>query len=430
VGKHGISEGRGVSSQVAAGSAFAPTADILRADEAVAALVAAVAPVEGHEDVALFDADGRVLALDLVARRTVPPLDNAAMDGYAVRCVDLLGAETRLPVGGRIAAGSTLGRPVRAGEALRIFTGAPVPEGADAVIPQERATAEDGFVRLPPTAAGSNVRPAGENFRCGDMLLKAGKRLLPQDVAHAASAGHATLPVRRRPEIALFSTGDEVREPGFDSDPGTIINSNVYVLHGLVRRLGCVPRYLGIVPDRPDVLRAALAEAVGSGVDAILTTGGVSMGEEDHVKSVVESLGQLDFWRIAIRPGRPLAFGRVGAVPFIGLPGNPVAAMVTFLMFARSMLLRLAGAEVGPPERFPAIAGFSFKKRAGRREWLRGTVGRDSAGRLVAQRFPNEGSGVFSSVVASTGLIELHEDMRDVAAGDTVEYRPFSGLLA
>lgn len=409
---------------------FGPADALLRTEAAVAALTAAVAPVEGVEDVALFDADGRVLAGDLVAQRTVPPLDNAAVDGYAVRSADLVIDETRLPVGGRVAAGSTLGRPIRPGEAVRIFTGAPVPEGADAVIPQERAKVEDGFVSLPTATPGTNVRPAGENFRCGDVLLRAGKRLLPQDMGHAASAGYATLTVRRRPVVALFSTGDEVREPGFDDGPATIVNSNVYFLHGLVRRLGCLPRYLGIVPDRRSALAQALSAAVGSGVDAILTTGGVSMGEEDHVKAAVESLGHLDFWRIAVRPGRPLAFGHVGTVPFIGLPGNPVAAFVTFLMFARPMLLRLAGAGDCPPTRIPVTAGFALRKRPGRREWLRGTVTRENDGRLLARRFLNEGSGVFSSVIASTGLIELSEDMGDIAVGDTLDYLPYDSLLA
>jgi molybdopterin molybdotransferase len=203
----------------------------------------------------------------------------------------------------------------------------------------------------------------------------------------------------------------------------------MYTLFGLVKRLGCEPVYLGILPDRPAELEAALAKAADSGADAIMTTGGVSMGEEDHVKGVVESLGALHFWRIAIKPGRPLAFGRVGNVPFVGLPGNPVAATVTFLMFARPLLLRLAGAIVRAPQRVPVAAAFSYKKRPGRREWLRGTLATDETGRLAANRFPNEGSGIFSSVVASTGLIELHEDMGPVQPGDTVQYLAFSELL-
>jgi molybdopterin molybdotransferase len=226
----------------------------------------------------------------------------------------------------------------------------------------------------------------------------------------------------------LFATGDEVREPGGPVEPGTIVNSNSYVLHGLLRRLGCEPVYLGIIKDREDLLRDALAKAADDGVDAIMTTGGVSVGEEDHVKAAVEALGSLHFWRIAIRPGRPLAFGRIGAVPFIGLPGNPVAAMVTFLMFARPMLERIAGCRAALIQRYPVAADFDFAKKAGRREWLRGHLAyRD--GQLVAGRFPNEGSGIFTSMVVSSGLIELTEEMGSVKPGDIVDYLPFSELL-
>jgi len=409
--------------------AFAPGKDTLTTEEAIAALVAAIRPVSEVETVPLFEADGRVLAEDLVALRTVPASDNSAVDGYAVRVADLGGDEVRLPVGGRIAAGHPLGRAIRPGEALRIFTGAPIPAGVDAVIPQENARAEDGAVWLPATPAGANLRPAGEDFLRGEVVLPAGKVLLPQDIGHAASAGHPTLTVRRRPRVALFATGDEVCEPGRDTGPECTVNSNMYTLFGLVRRLGCQPIYLGILPDRPAALSAALAEAAGSGIDAIITTGGVSIGEEDHVKAVVESLGALHFWRIAIRPGRPLAFGRVGLVPFLGLPGNPVAAAVTFLMFARPLLRQLAGATQRPPQPIPVPADFAFKKRAGRREWLRGTLATDESGRLVARRYPKEGSGVFSSMVASTGLIELREESGAIKPGDIVHYIAFSDLL-
>lgn len=408
--------------------AFSPPKQMLRFDEAVAALQAAVTPIEATETVSLFDAVGRVLAEDLAAQRTVPPADNSAVDGYAVRIADLVAPEVRLPIGGRIAAGQVLGRPARPGEALRIFTGAPIPQGADAVLLQESCRVEDGFVWLPVVETGANVRPAAEDFRAGDIILKAGKRLLPQDVGYASSAGYAELPVRRRPRVALFATGDEVREPGGPVEAGTIVNSNSFVLHGLLRRLGCEPLYLGIIKDREDLLREALAKAAADGVDAIMTTGGVSMGEEDHVKAVVEALGALHFWRISIRPGRPLAFGRIGAVPFIGLPGNPVAAMVTFLMFARPMLQRIAGGRPSIVQRYPVIVDFDFSKKVGRREWLRGHLSRQGD-RLLARRFPNEGSGVFTSMVASTGLIELTEEMGAVTAGDTVDYLPFSELM-
>jgi molybdopterin molybdotransferase len=410
--------------------AFQAPETILRCADAVAALTAAVRPVEGVETVPLFQAAGRVLAVDVVAARTQPPADNSAMDGYAVRSADLAAPEVRLPVGGRIAAGQVFSRPHRPGEALRIFTGAPVPDGVDAVIPQENCRVDGDHVWLPPVAKGANVRPAGEDFRTGAVVLPAGRRLQPQDVGHAAAAGHASLMVRRRPRVALFATGDEVREPGQADRPGTIINSNAYVLHGLLRRLGCQVSYLGIVPDRQALVRDALAGAAADGVDAIITSGGVSAGEEDHVKAAVEALGALHFWRIAIRPGRPLAFGRVRGVPFVGLPGNPVSSLVTFLMFARPMLDVLAGATPHRVTGYPAAADFTLDKKAGRREWLRGTAYRSADGALTVGRFPSDGSGIFSSVVNSTGLIVLPEDLERVAVGDRLDFLPFDELMA
>jgi molybdopterin molybdotransferase len=313
---------------------------------------------------------------------------------------------------------------------LRIFTGAPIPAGVDAVIPQENTRTEGESVWLPVVSKGSNVRPAGEDFLKGSVILPSGKVLLPQDVGHAASAGHPSLTVLRRPRVVLFATGDEVCEPGQDKGPESTVNSNMYTLFGLLQRLGCDPTYLGILPDNPETLTAALDKASKSGVDAILTTGGVSIGEEDHVKGAVEALGALHFWRIAIRPGKPLAFGRVGSVPFIGLPGNPVAASVTFMMFARPLFQKLAGATQRPPQRIPVTADFSYKKKQGRREWLRGTIGLDQSGCLRAQRFPHEGSGIFTSMVVSGGLIELDEEMGPIKSGDIVTYIPFTELLS
>jgi molybdopterin molybdotransferase len=402
---------------------------MLSTEQAIAGMVAAVAPVAGLETVSLFDALGRVLAEDVVARRTVPADNNSAVDGYAVRAADLVAPDVRLPIGGRIAAGHPFHRPIAPGEALRIFTGAPIPSGADTVLPQEICIVDGDFVRLPLVPEGANFRPAGEDFHAGAVVLPAGRRLLPQDMAQAAAAGHAALSVRRRPRVALFATGDEVREPGAELGAGCVINSNSYFLHGLLRHLGCDPVYLGIIPDCGDAVRTALAAAVAAGADALLTSGGVSMGEEDHVKGAIEALGSLEFWRIAIRPGRPLAFGRIGDVPFLGLPGNPVAAFVTFLVFARPLLLQLAGALPQPLCPVPVAADFSYKaKKAGRREWLRGTVGLED-GRLVAHRYPDQGSGIFSSVTDSDGLIDLATDLDGVSPGTVVDWLPFSQLL-
>ena len=403
---------------------------MLTTEQAISGMLATVAPVRERETIPLFDALGRVLAEDLMALRAVPGDDNSAVDGYAIRAADLIGAETRLPIGGRIAAGHPFHRPITPGEALRIFTGAPTPVGADTVLPQENCVIEGDFVSLPATPKGANLRPKGEDFHKGAVVLSAGRRLLPQDIGQAAAAGHATLSVFRRPRVALFATGDEVREPGGDLGPGTVVNSNSYFLHGLIRDFGCDPIYLGIIPDRAEAVRAALSGAVEAGADALLTSGGVSMGEEDHVKGAIEALGALQFWRIAIRPGRPLAIGKVGAVPFLGLPGNPVAAFVTFLIFGRPLLQRLAGAQPQPLCPIPVLADFTYQaKKAGRREWLRGHVTLED-GKLIARRYTDQGSGVFSSVVGSTGLIDLAADLDGITPGTVVDWLPFKAFCA
>lgn len=409
--------------------AFQPPRELLTYAEALSALSDAVRPVEGTETVSLFDASGRILAEDLRACWTVPPTDNSAVDGYAVRSADLAASGACLPVGGRVPAGQVLGRAIVPGEVVRIFTGAPVPDGVDAVIPQENCRVDEGGVWLPLVPSGANIRRRGEDFHDGEVVLPAGRRLQPQDIGLAAAAGHARLTVCRRPRIAYFATGDEVREPGEPLGPGAIVNSNAYIVDALLRRLGCEPRYLGIIRDRFELVRDALAGAAAAGVDAILTTGGVSTGEEDHVKAAVEALGALNFWRIAIRPGRPLAFGRIGAVPFIGLPGNPVAATVTFLMFARPLLRILSGARPRPEAAQWVPADFSVVKKAGRREWLRGSLRAGPDGLFRAVSFPNQGSGVLTSMVASSGLIVLPEELTTVSPGDLVEFLPFSALL-
>lgn len=416
-----------------AADAFAPGKDMLRTAEALERLRAAVTPLEGTEDVSLMDALGRVLAVDVAASRAVPPHDNAAVDGYAVFHEDLsTDGDVTLPVTGRIAAGHVLDRPARRGEALRIFTGAPVPPGPETILPQEVCTAHDnGTVTLPPVKKGANLRKAGEDIQPGDVILPAGRRLRPQDIGLAASIGVGGLTVRRRLRAAVFSTGDEVRDPvaGQDAGPGAIYDSNRFVLMGLLRGLGAEVVDMGIVRDEADAVRATLDRA-GAEADVVITSGGVSTGDTDHVKGAVEALGALNFWRIAIRPGRPLAFGHVKGVPFIGLPGNPVASMLTFMIFARPMLLRLMGAEDVAPLAVPAVADFSFKKRVGRREWVRASVRPGADGRLVLSRFPKEGSGILTSMVASGGLAELPEDLPAVEPGTVLHFLPFSELLA
>ncbi len=411
--------------------AFAVTEDMLLTEDAVTRLVDSVRPVPGVETVPLLEALGRVLAEDVVAERCNPPYDNSAVDGYAVRFADLLpGTTTLLPVGLRISAGMAPDQRLATGSAARIFTGAPLPEGADTVLPQEICRADGAAVELPPMRkAGANLRKAGEDFQVGDVVLAAGRRLRPQEVGLAAAIGRPSLPVRARPRVAGFSTGDEVGDPGTAAPPGSIFDVNRFTVMAMLTLVGCVPIDLGILPDRRDAVTTALARAA-DGVDAVLTSGGVSTGDEDHIKAAVESLGALDFWRVAIRPGRPLAFGRIGGTPFLGLPGNPVASMVCFMIFARPLLLRLAGRSSWrlPMRRLPA--GFDFKKRPGRREWLRGWVEADGTADAVVQRFPREGSGILTSMVAAEGLIDLPEAMAEVAPGDPIGFIPFAELWA
>jgi len=410
---------------------FAFGGALMRVEEALGLFAARLSPVTGTETVPLAAAAGRILAADLVAPRNVPPFANSAVDGYAVRHADLAEeGPTVLPVGGRVPAGGALGRAIGPGEAIRIFTGAPMPEGADTVFMQEDAAAlEDGRVRLPAgLARGANARAAGEDVAAGSVILRAGRRLRPQDVGLAASVGLAALSVRTPLRVALFSTGDEVASPGAPLGPGQVYDSNRFTLAALLRALGCAVTDLGILPDR----RAALAEALAAAApahDLLLTSGGVSTGEEDHVKAAVEAVGSLFLWRLAIKPGRPVAMGQVGGAAFVGLPGNPVAVMVTFAHIVRPLVLHLAGAEARPPARFAVRAAFDYRKKAGRREYVRVTLGTGADGVTEARKFPREGAGILSSLVESDGLVELAEDLRSVAPGATVTYLPFSELM-
>jgi molybdopterin molybdotransferase len=409
---------------------FAFGGALLSVGDALALLAARLKPVAGIERVTLGEAHGRILAADLVAPCAVPPFANSAVDGFAVRHADLAAdADTLLPVTGRVAAGGALGRPIGAGEAVRIFTGAPLPAGADTVMMQEDAEMlPDGQVRLRPgLARGANAREAGEDVAAGSTILRAGQRLRPQDVGLAASVGLTALDVRARLRVALFSTGDELAEPGAALQPGRIYDSNRATLTGLLVGLGAAVTDLGILPDRPSALAAALEDAA-PGHDLILTSGGVSAGEEDHVKAAVEAGGSLFFWRLAIKPGRPVAMGQVRGTAFVGLPGNPVAVMVTFVHIVRPLALHLAGAAVRPPARFAVRAAFAYRKKAGRREYVRVALRPGEDGVTEAQKYPREGAGILSSLVASDGLVELSEDTRAVSPGDNVAYLPFSEL--
>jgi molybdopterin molybdotransferase len=408
---------------------FAFGGALLSVDEALAQIDARVITVVDSETVPLGAAAGRVLARDLVATMHLPPHANSAVDGYAVAFGDLLpDRETDLPVGGRAAAGHPLDRALRRGEAIRIFTGAPMPEGADTVLMQEDCVAAHGNVRLKPgIRKGANRRRAGEDVALGETALTAGRRLRPADLGLAAALGREELPVFRRLRVALLSTGDEVREPGTKLSPGAIYDANRIMLKALLEGVGCEVTDFGIQPDREDALADTLATASAEH-NLIVTSGGVSTGEEDHVKSAIERLGVLHFWRLAIKPGRPVALGQIGAVPLIGLPGNPVAVVVTFAVLARPMILKLAGGAALAPQLLPVRAGFAYRKKPGRREYLRARLEREGD-QVVAVKHSRDGAGILSSIVQSDGLVILDEAASELAAGTIVDFLPFSEVI-
>jgi molybdopterin molybdotransferase len=406
---------------------FALGGPLMSADEALGRLKERLTVVAEPEAVALKDACGRILAEDVVAPLSVPPHDNVAVDGYAVFFDDLAAdRETRLAVAGRAAAGHPFASRPRRGEAVRVFTGAPMPEGVDTVLMQEDCRLDDGAVIVPPgIKRGANRRRAGEDVAAGSTILSAGRRLRPQDVGLAASIGRTELRVYRPLRVALLSTGDEIRDVGEALPAGCVYDANRYALAGLLDRLGCRVDDLGIVPDRRAALRDALDGAAATH-DVLVSSGGVSTGEEDHVRAVVDELGSLHFWRLAVRPGRPIALGQIRRVPFIALPGNPVAVMVTFMRFARPAILLMAGCRDIEPRTFPVRAAFDFRKKLGRREWLRVRLFTDGDGALAARKFPREGAGILTSMVEADGLVELPEELTAVAPGMMVQYLPFS----
>ena len=406
---------------------FAGDDGLMPTDEALALLEERLTTVSEVETVMLREALGRILAEDIVADIPVPPHRNSAVDGYAVHFDDLDGAaDSRLRVVGRAAAGHPFAGSVERGQAIRIFTGAPVPTGFDTILMQEDCRETNGDVEIAPgIKRGANLRSAGEDIAAGDTILRAGQHLRPQDLGLAASVGRTALKIYRPLTVTLFSTGDEIREPGPDLPPGCVYDSNRYTLTALLDSLGCRVIDLGILPDEFAAIRDALDLAARSS-DLIVTSGGMSVGEEDHVKAAVEALGSLHFWRLAIKPGRPMALGQVGRVPFVGLPGNPVAMMVTFLRFARPAILRLSGAGDTSPHLFRVTAGFDHRKKAKRREWVRVRLEADGTGGWVAAKFPRAGAGILSSMVEADGLVELPENLTQLKAGTMVDYLPFS----
>lgn len=400
---------------------------MLSVREALGRLLDAVRPVCGTETVPTLEANGRVLAEDQRATIDVPAADNTQMDGYAVRAADCESGSATLRVSQRIPAGS-VGEPLAPGTAARIFTGALIPPGADAVVMQEQceAVGDSVTVRHVPRS-GEWIRRAGEDVAAGAVILAAGTRLRSQELGLAASIGLARLPVRPRVRVAVFFTGDELAMPGEPLASGAIYNSNRFTLRGLLENFGCAFTDYGIVPDSLEATRATLREAAREH-DLIITSGGVSVGEEDHVKPAVDAEGRLDMWQIAVKPGKPLAFGEVrregGTAFVIGLPGNPVSSFITFLLFVRPFLLRLQGV-AGPvePRGYTMRADFALPKADRRNEFLRVRV--NAAGGL--ELFPNQGSGVLTSTVWGDGLVD-NPPGRAIAEGDLVRFIPFAEL--
>ncbi len=412
-----------------------PRAPLKSLDQALAELLAQARPLTGTDEVDTFDADGRVLAQDLISALHVPPQDNSSMDGYALRCADVGAPGVVLPVTQRIPAGHH-GQPLKPGEAARIFTGAPVPAGADTIVMQEDCEpVGEGRVRVNvvPTA-GQWIRRAGEDVTRGAVVLARGQRLTPAALGLAAGIGMARLTVTRRPRVALFSTGDELVMPGElppeQMPPGAIYNSNRYFLRALLQRLGCEVTDCGIVPDQREATLAALRGAAQNH-DLVLTSGGVSVGEEDHIKPSVQQLGELDLWQISMKPGKPFAYGKLyrsgpqDACHFAGLPGNPVSSYVTFMLLVRPFLLRLQGATNVEPVRMALPAHFEIKRGDKRREFLR--VRRNAAGGL--DLYPNQSSGVLTSTVWGDGLVD-NPAGGTIAHGDSVHFLVFAELMA
>jgi molybdopterin molybdotransferase len=408
---------------------FAFGGPMMSVDEAVAIIAAKVTAVPEVETVPLAQADGRILAHDIAAPLPLPPFTNSAVDGYAVTGRDLpQDKEQTLPVTGRVQAGASAQAPLAPGHAMRIFTGAPMPEGADTVFMQEDVRVEDGNVVLPAgLKPGANVRPAGEDIPSGHVALKAGRRLRPQDVALAAAFGLTKIEVVRRIRVAVFSTGNELVSPGEKRAAAQLFDSNRFMLMAMLARLGCEVGDLGILRDERASLASALKKVAASH-DLILTTGGVSTGEEDHVKAGVESAGRLVLWRMAIKPGRPVAMGIIGGTPLIGLPGNPVASFVTFVHVVRPTVLALMGAAQQHLVPMPVRAAFAYKKKTGRREYVRVTLRKAADGVLEVTKFPREGAGLLSSLVDTDGLVELGEAIAQVELGQMVGFLGYANL--
>jgi molybdopterin molybdotransferase len=399
---------------------------MLTLDQALDRIATQFAPTGAIETVALDMARDRALAADITAPVSVPPADNSAVDGWAVRYQDLPG--TLRVAAGRAAAGHPFAGTVAPGEALRIFTGANLPDGADTVVMQEDARERDGAVELPAAVRlGANRRAAGEDMRAGDVVLRAGTRLGAAELGSLAALGIGRVATRARLTIAIFSNGDELTEAGDDAAPGRIFDSNRPMLRAALQAFGCNVEDLGILPDRRDAIEHALLRAA-SHADAIVSSAGMSVGEEDHVRAAIEARGALDFWSLAIKPGRPIAIGHVAGTPCFGLPGNPVAALLTLLLVVQPALQRLGGFTATAPLRVPVVCDFGVRKKLGRREFLRVQLRRRDDGTLVATKYPRDGVGVLTSIVETDGVVELPEAIETFAAGQALPFLSWRAL--
>jgi molybdopterin molybdotransferase len=398
--------------------------------DALGRVLAAVTPVSDSERLPIRQALGRVLGSDVRSTIDVPAHDNSAMDGYALRSADLPdAAPMRLRLIGTAFAGRPFDGRVGEGESVRIMTGAPVPEGADTVVMQERVSADNGHVQINALPArGANVRMAGEDIKAGEVALSGGVQLQPAHIGLLASIGAAEVDVLRRPRVAFFSTGDELCEVGTPTQPGQIYDSNRYTLFGMLQRLDTEIVDLGVIRDRPDELEAGLRRAA-EGADLIVTTGGVSVGEADYLVEIFERLGQIDFWSIAIKPGRPTVFGTLGDALYLGLPGNPVSAMATFYQLARPAILKLSGSQPQVPVLISASCAATIKTKAGRTEFLRGVLSRDQQGQYVVAKTGHQGSGILSSMTQANCFIVIPENAEVIEAGSQVDVQPFGALV-
>ena len=414
---------------------FAGTEKLMGANDALRLLVERVTPITSPETVELKKAGGRTLAQDVSSSINVPQHTNSAVDGYAVYFTDLnLQKPTVLPIGGRATAGNPLDRSAKPGEAIRIFTGAVMPEGPDTVMMQEDCDEKNGKIIIRPgITQGANMRAMGEDIRAGRVILEKGIRLRSQDIGIAAAIGQTGLIVYKQISVAIFSTGNEVTEPGATLFPGKIYDSNRYATITALERLGCKVDDFGILSDHPDEIAVAMRKAAEAH-DLIVTSGGMSVGEEDYVGKTIEKIGNLHFWRLAIKPGRPVCLGQVRSkdhtAAFLGLPGNPVATMVTFMLIGRPLILRLGGAKKIAPIAYQVLADFEYSKKKNRQEYVRVRLIADKDGLLRAQKHGSSGAGILSSMVGADGLVELPEDMEYLDHGSTVNFLPFSEVLS